>query len=89
MKSMQESSATRGAFSRSGLIRELTETSANCRRVGKDRQRDWWGAKLLVRNQFWRTVIIACRLLSAFLRFMARSVSIAASKGATAGAAPK
>jgi hypothetical protein len=28
-------------ISRSGLIREFNGTRANCRRVGKDRQRDW------------------------------------------------
>jgi hypothetical protein len=34
------SSASR-RISRSGLIRELNETRANCRRAGKYRQRDW------------------------------------------------
>src|ERR1700736_92977 len=34
------SSASRRIL-RSGLIRELNETRANCRRAGKDRQRDW------------------------------------------------
>jgi hypothetical protein len=38
------SSASR-RISRSGLIRELNEMRANCRRGGKDRQRDWGGAK--------------------------------------------
>jgi hypothetical protein len=32
-------------ISRSGLIRELNEMRANCRRAGKDRQRDWGGCK--------------------------------------------
>jgi hypothetical protein len=32
-------------ISRSGLIRELNEMRANCRRAGKDRQRDWGVAK--------------------------------------------
>src|SRR5258708_18761062 len=34
------SSASR-RISRSGLIHELNGTRANCRRAGKDRQRDW------------------------------------------------